>query len=226
MSKKALLSVALVIPATCMALVRFGPPLAGKHDPQAGALERAAIAHLHEIADAQFRVQDSALIDTDHDELGEYAFYDELTGLAPLRTSGAPLDPPQLNFAKAATDPQGIVTRNGYHFRLFLPGPLHDGRHPGLTRTQGAAPDPEQAEKAWCAYAWPTQTSPAQRAFFINQEKGILELPDGYRGTHQAPAFVSALDPRTPDRLTRAQPSPGQSAFTGDGQPWTPLGRR
>lgn len=50
--------------------------------------ERAAIADLRSIASAQAQLASSGAIDTDDDGVGEYGYFGELAGTAPLRFYG------------------------------------------------------------------------------------------------------------------------------------------
>lgn len=187
------------------------------------ANENAAVATLRSIAAAQQQFQSSCAIDTDADGGGEFAFFGELAGSDEMRvydaTSGLPalgtatddlLDPPFLatafgNVTAAGTD--GVITRQGYHFKMYLPGPTNgtSGATPGLGEAtgggaksgdMGAAWGAANAEIYWCAYAWPVQAEKTgNRAFFINQEGDIIQFDnrDGsYDGTGSVPAFDAA----------------------------------
>jgi len=166
------------------------------------ANESAAIATLRSIAAAQQQFQASAAIDTNADGGGEYGYFGELSGIDPMRVynggvgpaaaaaaGGAAdiLDPPFLAtaFGDVRTDStNGAVTRQGYMFKIFLPGP-----NPLGAAVSGFGEDPtgggsaqianigsDNCEVFWCAYAWPeTAGKTGTRAFFINQEGDVIQ---------------------------------------------------
>ncbi len=189
------------------------------------ANENAAVATLRSIAAAQQQLQSSAAIDTDADGGGEYGLFGELSGQIPLRIfSGATLapaagvvgtdelDPPILAtafgnvFVDGAGD--GIVERQGYHFKIYLPGPTAGGATPGIGEDPaggGAANvanfDPANCEVLWCAYAWPVDAEKTgNRCFFINQEGDILQHDNRAQNYEMlnGPAFDAAFSNTTP----------------------------
>ena len=164
------------------------------------ANENAAIATLRSIASSQAQLESACAIDTDADGGGEYGFFGELAGSAPLRVfggvgvgpvldgGGQTLDPPILPTGFQDTELVGaeaVVERGGYLFKIYLPGPIVGNNIAGVAETgadgvggatAGFMPDPDNCEILWCAYAWPV--SPEQtgnRAFFINQEGDLLQ---------------------------------------------------
>ncbi len=164
------------------------------------ANENAAIATLRSIASAQAQLQSSCAIDTDADGGGEYGFFGELAGVAALRFYDAAadaadigvelLDPPILPtaFGDIVVDAaaEGVTERQGYFFKMFLPGPAAGGLVTGIGEngvvntgggTVGSLPDAASVEILWCCYAWPVDSSKTgRRAFFINQEGDILQF--------------------------------------------------
>jgi len=165
------------------------------------ANENAAIATLRSIASAQAQLQSSCAIDTDADGGGEFGFFGELAGTAPLRiwdpATALPgldvgvLDPPILPtpFGNTLFDGGGtecIVERAGYYFKIYLPdvtaAPLISGLPetgaPGTGGQDAGAtfPDSDNCEILWSCYAWPVAPeSTGNRAFFINQEGDLLQ---------------------------------------------------
>jgi prepilin-type N-terminal cleavage/methylation domain-containing protein len=165
------------------------------------ANENAAIATLRSIASAQAQLQSSCAIDTDADGGGEFGYFGELAGTAPLRiwdpATLAPgldvgvLDPPILPtpFGNVLFDSSGsecICERAGYYFKIYLPDATNGNDIPGLPETGavgvggqdagGTFPDPDNCEIIWCCYAWPVAPeSTGNRAFFINQEGDLLQ---------------------------------------------------
>jgi prepilin-type N-terminal cleavage/methylation domain-containing protein len=175
------------------------------------ANESAAIAALRSISSAQAQVQSSGAIDTDADGGGEYGSFGELSGAVPMRISvaGAPaagvpgtdeLNPAVLSSAFGQVN-NGVVTRSGYVFQTFLPGPgaapvgvpeEANGGYPGTF----ANVDSDNCEILWCAYAWPQDASnTGNRTFFVNQEGDLLATAN--RGTGGNTIYTSATDPTT-----------------------------
>ena len=174
------------------------------------ANENAAIATLRSIASAQAQIQSACAIDTDADGGGEYAFFGELAGSAPLRVwtpggtalepNGLTLDPSILPTAFADTvldvNNEAVVERGGYFFKMFLPGALNVNDIPGVAETglpgvggatAGNFPDPDNCEILWCCYAWPSEgESTGNRAFFINQEGDLLQTANNESAANTA----------------------------------------
>src|SRR6185503_8190789 len=67
----------------------------------------------------------------------------------------------------------GLVSRSGYYFQLWLPDAAYGGVAEEATGgcVAGPFPDPNCNEVAWCCYAWPMDVGgTGNRAFFINHE--------------------------------------------------------
>jgi hypothetical protein len=167
----------------------------------AGVNETAAIATLRNLAACQAQVQASGKIDADHDGIGEYATFLELTGSVGVRSGlrlaegaekstvdfsarGSPIAPAILSPSLAAVNEAGIVTKAGYCFRIFLPdaaflpgfvhetGPAETVGLEGGTGRVGV----DFSETMWCAYAWPiVRGKSGNRAFFVNQAGDVLQ---------------------------------------------------
>ena len=186
------------------------------------ANENAAIATLRSIASAQAQIQSASAVDTDADGGGEYAYFGELSGRAPLRI----YDPavPGQNLGADVLDPailptafgeiqddgnDGVVERSGYYFKMFLPdagaapiaGVPEDNTANVGGATAGTFPGADNCEILWCCYAWPVESgSTGNRAFFINQEGDLLQTqntganaPVFYDGFNSIPAFDASL---------------------------------
>jgi prepilin-type N-terminal cleavage/methylation domain-containing protein len=163
------------------------------------ANENAAIATLRSIASAQAQLQSSCAIDTDADGGGEFGFFGELAGTAPLRFYDAAADAPGIDVA--VLDPsilptafgdviqdsnnECVVARAGYYFKMFLPDATNAGDIQGIAEdgpvgvggsTGGTFPDSNNSEVMWCCYCWPIEPeSTGNRCFFINQEGDLLQ---------------------------------------------------
>ncbi len=107
-------------------------------------IEEAALKDLIAIVSCQAQMQFSGKIDLDGDTVGEFSTLLELTGGVGLRRSpdavskGKKQEPPILSSEFANVDANGVATRNGYCFRVFLPDSPHD-RKPGFVHEVGPA---------------------------------------------------------------------------------------
>lgn len=170
------------------------------------ANESAAIATLRSVAAAQQQMQFGNAIDGDCDGTGEYAFFSEMAGARPLRICGESgtewgnveedlLSPPFLAPAFGALQDdgrgEGVVERQGYYFKIFLPAAPQAGRCAGIGEPlvgsggAGKLPGAASGERYWCAYAWPVQAGQTgARAYFVNQDGDVLtcERPGTYSG--------------------------------------------
>jgi len=174
------------------------------------ANESAAVSTLRSIASAQAQIQSSAAIDSDADGGGEYAYFGELSGADPMRVSaaGVPaagaavdvLSPAMLSNAFGDVDANGVVTRSGYAFSIFLPDTTAAGVTAGIAEAAGGGadattfPDPDNNEILWSCYAWPLDyQKTGNRVFFINQEGDLLQmnnrLATPYDGAAGGPGF-------------------------------------
>jgi type IV pilus assembly protein PilA len=178
------------------------------------ANESAAIATLRSVSTAQAQVQSSNAIDTDADGAGEFAYFAELAGTVPRRISngvpavpaaGAAIDllvPPILGSA-FGTLTGSRVSRQGYLFQMWLPGPTAGGLIAGIAedatggKVAAPFPDPSNGQAMWCCYAWPVdRTRTGNRAFFVNQYGDLLQCLNRsgtvFTNTTSVPTFDDA----------------------------------
>ena len=214
------------------------------------ANENAAVSTLRSIASAQHQLESACAIDTDADGGGEFGFFGELAGSVPLRiydaVADAPalgadpddvLDPPILPTAfgdvQADTPGEGVVERQGYYFKMWLPD-VTAGTTPAVAElgtggADGAAfPDPDNAEILWACYAWPVDAEKTgNRCFFINQEGDLLQFDnrdESYEGL-DGPAFDAAFDDATGGLDMSTDLGITAMGFTAnDGNTWTVVG--
>ena len=209
------------------------------------ANENAAIATLRSIASAQAQLESACAIDTDADGGGEYGYFGELAGTAPLRIydvvadapaldgNGLTLDPPILPTAFSDTElvaAEAVVERAGYMFKIYLPGPVVAGDIAGVPETGpdgvgGATaanfPDPDNCEILWCCYAWPAEAeATGNRAFFINQEGDLLQTANNESASNTVVFYNSNIPANVP--VTNAAYSdmvgdPNPNSITGMG---------
>ena len=199
------------------------------------ANESAAISTLRSISSAQAQLQSSAAIDTDSDGGGEYGYFGELAGTvavriddgsgAPTVTGSTPLVPAMLSTALGNVQ-ASVVIRSGYVFQIWLPqaGAAPTGTAEAATGGMGTtAPDPNNCEVFWCAYAWPLDVgSTGNRAFFINQDGDILQYNNRgtnvYEGAAAGPAFDAAFT--TASDMSSPMANAGAGLNANDGEVW------
>jgi hypothetical protein len=184
--------------------------------PTLAAREEEAIRMLRTFVKAQQAIAASDLIDADGDGAGEFGTLFELSGSIPLRTGtvpgsdflyfGASLQLPLIPRSFSLIYPLGDCIRDGYVFRLLLPGAgagqagfVHErGPLPAANLTAPVGVD--RSEIYWCAYAQPLEYGvTGRRRFFVNQAGVITESAnrvvraDGFFQNSQfADAFLGA----------------------------------
>jgi prepilin-type N-terminal cleavage/methylation domain-containing protein len=205
------------------------------------ANENAAVATLRSIASAQAQLESACAIDTDADGGGEFGYFGELAGFAPLRVwdpntglaaldpNGIALDPPILPTAFAVTslvNNEAIVERSGYYFKMYLPGPTTNGDIAGVPETgangvggatAGAMPDGNNCEILWCCYAWPVEAeATGNRAFFINQEGDLLQTLNNESATNTVTIYKGTTDiPAYSAAFCDMSEAPNPNSITG-----------
>jgi len=181
------------------------------------ANETAAIATLRNINSAQAQFQASGMADVNRNGNGEYGTFGELSGTVGVR-GGEKLAPPVLGPDFGKVD-RGVVTRHGYHFRIYL----CDAKGSAIGEEQGTKEvDADKAETTWCCYAWPVEYGgTGKRSFFLNQYGDILEVDHkGYNGKAGPRADAAFNEETAKDRIT------GTSAINAvgrDGNRWKPV---
>ena len=183
------------------------------------ANEITAIATLRNLASCQAQVQTSGRIDCDRDGIGEYGTLLEMTGSVAVRSGfadgkgdfskqGTKIEPPIVSPRLAGVDAAGVVRKNGYCYRIYLPDSATPSRfvhETGPADSVGLAGGTahvqvDLAETTWCAYAWPEKIGDTgRRAFFMNQAGDVMQSANDH---------AKWEGERIP---------PGNSAFMGDG---------
>ena len=165
------------------------------------ANESAAIATLKNISSSQGQCQASGVIDDNNNGAGEFGYFGELSGADFVRANGAlsaieRISPPVLSAAFGNVQ-NSRVTRSGYIFQMYLPGPggifVAEAADGGAT---AATVDPAQAEVMWACYAWPSSYgNSGKRTFFVNQSGDVLGCRNSimqYGGATNAPIAGTA----------------------------------
>ena len=79
----------------------------------------------------------------------------------------------------------GVVVREGYCFRMFLPGvsgvPLGEAELGGAGQP---APDPQLAERSWCCYAWPEVADDEIGPALFADQRGDVIVTDNAAGRY------------------------------------------
>lgn len=193
------------------------------------ANESGSIASLRSIAAAQAELRAAGAIDTDGDGNGEYAYFGELTGVAPLRIASDTgpqlgnratdvLSPPFLSPSFAVRRDgrgAGVVERHGYYFQMWLPGRPQAGKVPGVAEApyggsndSPVPTDPEAGERLWCCYAWPADAGrTGKRVFVIDHEGNVHAMPN-HGGFYTGLPETGGRSPR----FDSARTSPGDLA--------------
>jgi prepilin-type N-terminal cleavage/methylation domain-containing protein len=179
--------------------------------------ETSAIGSLRTTSTSQNQFQNANVKDRDLDGVGEYGYFTELSGVAPVPVGddpGTPARPSFVNSVFGATSSTGLGTANksGYNFKMYLPevtGAAPVGET-GLVITPFGLPlgTTEAAivnaqETRWCTYAWPTSAgNSGNKAFFVNQGGEVIatsNLPPAsstlfYSGTVTTPGANDLFD--------------------------------
>ena len=189
----------------------------------------AAIARMRNLVSAQERFREFAGCDLDGDGKGEYGTFAEMTGSAGIRADataarrGAPLSEPVLSPALSNLDGEGIVTKSGYAFRVFLPARGGGAIHEAQATAHLARPiDPDAAETAFCAYAWPVAANAQDpRVLFVSAKGDVYATANAdkrYIGLSRGPAWDGAFPAGTGSGWS----APPKVPYKGrDGREWT-----
>jgi len=213
------------------------------------ANENATLSTLRSISTAQQNMIASVTIDTDIDGGGEAGYFGELSGETPVRVwsslgtgigaAGDSAQPSFLSkeFANVFSDNgDGVIERNGYYFKMFLPDSSPVPPVAGLPELETGGANPAgmpggaNCELMWCCYAWPAQINrTGRRAFMINQVGDVVATqnmtsPAGgaYDGLHRPPESDAAYPPA--GALTSAAALAASGLTAQDGLVWTPVG--
>ncbi|MHC4449202.1 MAG: hypothetical protein ACYS0E_03520 [Planctomycetota bacterium] len=152
------------------------------------ANEIAAIATLRNITSAQAQFQACAKADANQNGTGEYGTFGELSGAVEVR-GGAKLNPPVLSTIFRKVD-GGIVTRSGYHYRIFL----CDAQGNAVGEEKGTkGVDAAKAETTWCAYAWPVEYGKKDYSGTNGPNGDAAFKNDGTKGRITGAAAVGAI---------------------------------
>lgn len=204
--------------------------------------EREAVAALRIVARVQELLQESAVIDTDGDSLGEHGYLGELMGITPVRKSssddlsrpvlaGDLLDPPFLanDFGVLTiVGAHAAVRRGAYYLQVHLPDRAQEPPIGAVTEAPGGGVERVLpggfAEVAWCCYAWPADTSDGPLGTFFVNQAGVVLVCDGMQSPYAgnvAPRFDAALSDALPGDLLQPLGLAAEGRRANDGLVWT-----
>ena len=200
-----LLAFAAIGILTAVGVVALTPPalVCGPQD----ANESAAVATLKNVHSAQSEFAARTAF-------SGYGSFPELCGLASLREVPSPGSPPlrlgsPLLGDAFGSSPAGRVSRSGYCFQIWLQ--TADGRWVG----DGAVAEPTPH---WCAYAWPSDSGKAKRAFFVDEQGNVWANANRelhYFGAERPVPIDAALPSSDAHGLVESNARSGR-----DGQTW------
>ena len=169
------------------------------------ANETAAIATLRNICSAQAQFQACCMADMNNNGCGEFGSFRELSGAEKVRGRSSPINPPVLSGAFRVLNDESEVSRSGYFFKIYLPGPadangdaagIEEPVPAGYPDDDGVTLDMDLAETTWCCYAWPVNYNQSgNRTFFTNQAGDVIACEtEDYSGTGSGPLPEAAFD--------------------------------
>jgi hypothetical protein len=181
------------------------------------ANEAAAEATMRAISGSEAQVLASGAIDVDKDGVPEYGFLGELSGTTTLRGTDERLEPSILS-NKPPTGEDGIWTRSGYHFVVYLPTPKNGAISESKAK-DGRDVSADAAETHFVAYAWPVHCcDTGNRVFVVDAEGDLIccENRDGkYSGLEHRPAFDAYWPAKNGPEREQGLPYVGR-----DGKTW------
>ncbi|KPJ56165.1 MAG: hypothetical protein AMS16_02910 [Planctomycetes bacterium DG_58] len=199
--------------------------------------ETAAIGTLTTLRTVQAQFHQAMCVDQNQNGIGEYGLLQELSGAEVTRGGINPRTPGEfISQELGAVDANGIASKAGYHFLVFLPtdlGPAASEGDFGVPLPNVTVPaDADEQEVRWCCYAWPIgRTETGNRAFVVNQTGTVYQTSNDvatqlYSGTTTMPAVDAAFIavPGNPPitNLGGRFPRLGAAEVGADGGTWVP----
>ena len=202
--------------------------------------EAIAIKSLRTLVVAQELFKNSCVVDQDSDGLGEYGYFQELAGSEKARPRTNPQIPgdvpaniyPGQFVSKVfgTVSPNGVATKSGYHFKIFLPSVSGTAAGETTPLAAGNKEDADAQEKAWICYAWPAfYGKTGNRCFVVNQQGEVLKAQNAdtygnkiYDGLEKMPEAYSAFLRGQGGVKNLSAPFPDSAAGEAgaDGQDW------
>jgi prepilin-type N-terminal cleavage/methylation domain-containing protein len=197
--------------------------------------ETAAQGTLRSLAAAETTFVTRCIVDQNNNGSGEYGFLQELTGYVIPRGRAAVLPTGEgISSALGRVDANGVASKSGYCFQLWLPtnaGPA-ETEGPAGTIPAAATADAIVQESRWACYSWPVaHGSTGYRCFVVNQQAEVYQArnDDGsgkalYSSPTTAPAAGAAFDPASADATNLDGNFPPAGTAAVDGEQWTGAG--
>jgi prepilin-type N-terminal cleavage/methylation domain-containing protein len=191
--------------------------------------ETAVVGTLHALMNAQSTFVTRCVVDQNGNGQGEYGFFTELCGTSVPRTKFVKLAVGDVfSGAFGAIDANGVVTKAGYCFTIYLP----TATGPAITEAGGLpaanAADASVQETRWACYAWPiSYAGTGYRCFVVNQQCEIYQAANQrsattgfYQGRAGIPPPGAALVPNGEEsNLEGRFPLPTETG--SDSQSWS-----
>jgi prepilin-type N-terminal cleavage/methylation domain-containing protein len=199
--------------------------------------ETAAIGTLTTLRTVQAQFQQGLCVDQNGNGTGEYGMLQELAGAINCRGKLNPRTPGEfISQELGAVDANGIATKAGYDFLIFLPtaaGPAKSEGQMGVGAAPLVAADAPAQEVRWACYAWPvSRTETGNRAVVVNQTGTVYQSQNDaatqlYSGTVKMPApeaaFIAVAGNPAITNLGGRMPRLGTPEVGADGGTWVPV---
>ena len=190
--------------------------------------ETAALAAVRNVVQAQINFASRRAADLNGNGSGEFATLGELSAGVAVRAAAGGTDtlaPTELANSFRNVSAEGLVARQGYFFRVFLPDALDNGVPELAGGGADATVDAGRAENLWCIYAWPQQYgATGLKTYFANANGDILFTDDArYTGRTAPIAAGAALE--EPGVLTGMNGIIATAGVGRDGATWKTTGR-
>lgn len=186
------------------------------------ANESAIVATMRAISQAQLQCRTLSLIDTNADGVAEFATLPELSGNAPLRSTGERIESRLLSLNLGKQDANGHAMIHGYRIAVYLPNAAGEGVI-GMTANNGTF-DAGRTRDYFTCLAWPMAVNvTGHHAYFLNQQgQAMKAMAPVYSGLDRVPpagaALLGTASPRHVDAQLLAVDVNGS-----DGVFWTPV---
>jgi len=190
--------------------------------------QTAALATVRSIVQAQLNFAGRRASDENGNGSGEYATLGELSaGVAVRAAAGgtSPISPPELSNAFQNVATGGVLARQGYYFRVYLPDALDNGVAELDGGGAAATIDAERAETLWCVYAWPQRYGTTGLKTFFANANGDIIFSDDSRYSGPAAPIAAGAALLAPGSLTAMNGTIATAGAGRDGGTWNVAGR-
>lgn len=189
------------------------------------ANETSAVGTLKTLATSQEQFKGQRMVDQNASGVGEYGYFQELSGTVACRTPGDMADPTFLSshFGTTANGNGGIADKSGYFFQIWLPTAAGAAQAEAAGVAPSVVADAVDQETRWTCYAWPFAAgNSGNRAFVVDQEGMPYQCPNTGAAYEGAAAPVETSAYALPN-LAGSIDVNGQGG-DGVGGAWVPVG--